>query len=184
MVKAPPPDLRKEERRPAKGLLALDIRPQRLGYALLDGSQLLDWGIATYRVGDARTGATARRRITELLDHHYPALVVQRNRRNPFAESRKTLAAIGRMMRAETARRSIQFRTLNTEMLMQFYAQHGCENKAQIAALVAGWFPELAWKLPPKRKLWEHEHNNAVIFDAVAVGVAFQKTGDQDTMTG
>jgi hypothetical protein len=173
MVKGPQ-DLSEKDRRSARGVLALDIRPQRLGYALLDGERLLDWGIATYRAGDARTGATARRRIVELLDYHYPALVVQRNRRNPFAESRKRLASIDRMMRTETAHRSIQFRTLNTEMFKQFYSQHGCESKAQIAALVATWFPELAWKLPPKRKLWEHEHNNAVIFDAVAVGVAFQ----------
>jgi hypothetical protein len=47
--------------------------------------------------------------------------------------------------------------------------------KHQMAELMAKQFPdELASRLPPKRKLWKSEDGRMDIFDAVALGAAFQ----------
>jgi hypothetical protein len=46
-------------------------------------------------------------------------------------------------------------------------------NKYHIARAVAKRFPDLAAKLPRKRKIWEKEHYRMRIFDAAAVGVAY-----------
>jgi hypothetical protein len=51
--------------------------------------------------------------------------------------------------------------------------QRGCESKHSIAVLLAEWFPELALRVPAKRKLWESEPHNALLFDAVAIAVAY-----------
>ena len=47
--------------------------------------------------------------------------------------------------------------------------------------MVARMFPELLWKLPPKRKIWESEHPIMTMFDAIAMGFAYwQRDGGRD----
>jgi glucan phosphorylase len=46
-------------------------------------------------------------------------------------------------------------------------------NKYTIASTLAQRFPELAAKLPPKRKIWLCEDYRMSIFDAAALGVAY-----------
>jgi hypothetical protein len=41
--------------------------------------------------------------------------------------------------------------------------------KYERAVELAARFPEIAWKLPSKRKLWESEHYSVSIFEAPAV---------------
>jgi predicted glycoside hydrolase/deacetylase ChbG (UPF0249 family) len=45
--------------------------------------------------------------------------------------------------------------------------------KYEIAQLVAHRFPEMAWKLPSKRKPWQPESERQSVFDAVSVGLYF-----------
>jgi hypothetical protein len=46
-------------------------------------------------------------------------------------------------------------------------------NKYEVASALARQFPDLALRLPPKRKCWQSEHYRMGIFDAAAVGVAY-----------
>jgi hypothetical protein len=45
--------------------------------------------------------------------------------------------------------------------------------KYEIAQLVANRFPEIAWKLPTKRKPWQPESERQSVFDAMSVGLYF-----------
>ena len=57
------------------------------------------------------------------------------------------------------------------------------KSKHDIASMLAQMFPELLWKLPPKRKIWESEHFRMVMFDAIALGFAYwQRDGTRDPM--
>lgn len=49
------------------------------------------------------------------------------------------------------------------------FAAQGATTKEQIAAALASQFPELARRLPPKRKVWMSEDHRMAIFDAVAL---------------
>ena len=49
------------------------------------------------------------------------------------------------------------------------FHQSGSRNKYQIAASIAEKFPELRRKLPTKRKAYQPERYDAIIFDAVAL---------------
>jgi hypothetical protein len=64
-----------------------------------------------------------------------------------------TLLAV-QTIRAETRRRSINLELLNTRRIQYFFAEHECTTKHQIASLLATWFEELIWKLPPTRTPW------------------------------
>jgi hypothetical protein len=44
-------------------------------------------------------------------------------------------------------------------------------------------FPELLWKLPPKRRIWESEHPIMAMFDAVALGFAYWQLYDAQDST-
>jgi hypothetical protein len=45
--------------------------------------------------------------------------------------------------------------------------------KEQIAEVLVELFPELLTRLPPKRKKWQPEYRGMIVFDAVAVGIAY-----------
>jgi hypothetical protein len=50
--------------------------------------------------------------------------------------------------------------------------------KQETAEALAAIFPELLWKLPPRRKSWQPEPHIPIVFDAVAAGFAYwQKYG-------
>lgn len=55
------------------------------------------------------------------------------------------------------------------------------KTKEPIAATIAQTFPELQWKVPPKRKAWISEGHNMVIFDAAATGLAYLARSDEKT---
>jgi hypothetical protein len=52
------------------------------------------------------------------------------------------------------------------------------ESKHEIASMLTQMFPELLWKLPPKRRVWESEHPIMTMFDAVAFGFAYWQRDD------
>ena len=53
-----------------------------------------------------------------------------------------------------------------------FHALHG-RTKDEIAAVLAGIFPELLVRLPPQRKAWQSERHAMIVFDAIATGFAY-----------
>jgi hypothetical protein len=93
--------------------------------------------------------------------------------RDSSSQAKKTRGLVMRTIRAEPTPRLTEVQMLSTRAVRRFFVEYGCETKHQIASVLAEWFEDLAWKLPPKRRPWEGEHHNSVIFDAVAVGVTF-----------
>ncbi|MGH9612192.1 MAG: hypothetical protein ACRD4P_03835, partial [Bryobacteraceae bacterium] len=73
----------------AKRVLALDLRPGKAGFAVFEGTQLLDWGVTMY--GKQAFETTVRRRITRLLDLHSPDLAVLLRRRARSANAAEAL---------------------------------------------------------------------------------------------
>jgi len=61
---------------------------------------------------------------------------------------------------------------VNSATAMRKYFQEiGRANKFEIAEAVATRFPELAWRLPRKRKPWQSEPLVQPLFDAVAIAL-------------
>jgi hypothetical protein len=147
-------------------LLALEIRPKKAGFAIFEGSTLLDWGVTHYGAA-----TPAIRRIGSLLDRHVPSVIVTRQR--PRLKHSRDGASIVQSIKRGAKRRSIPVRFRDAQQIRAFFKQRGCRSKHKTAVLLAEWFPELAWRVPPKRKLWQSEPHNALLFDAVATAVTF-----------
>jgi len=126
---------------------------------------MLDWGVRGYGL------TPAFRRIGALLSLYAPSVIVIRRRH--YLKHGDPGARVVQSIKLGARRKSISVRSLDTHHIRAYFKQRGCETKHAVATLLAERFPELAWKVPPKRKPWQSEPHNTLIFDAVAISVTF-----------
>lgn len=155
-------------------ILALEVRPRATGFVALESpSHLLEWGRRRHRAKGAQLASAVAEKMAALMKLYLPSVVIVRARKVRSPKARHRIMAILRVVRREAKRRSIEVQTISTRAVRQFFAAHQGTSKHQIATIIARWFPELSWKLPPKRKAWKSEDHRMVIFDAMASGLAF-----------
>jgi hypothetical protein len=158
---------------PSERILALEVRPQRVGFIMLQGQdQILDWGIRIYGKQKADAPSACCAKVATLLELYSPAVMVIRRRNGIPKQARGTVRAIVARLAKEARQCSIACRFVTAEEVRRFFARHDCTNKDAIASRVAEWFPDL-WKLPPPRKFYEPENYNMPVFDSAATAVAF-----------
>ncbi len=150
-------------------ILSVDIRSRRFGYAIFEMStQLLDSGIA--RCVPPEIAAT---RIAGLCKVFRPSLIVLRKEAVRRGRSYPSTNAVRRAVRNEAMRRFIPTVTVAERTVKNWFQLHGKAGKYAIASFLANSFPELSWKLPPRRKAWEPEPWSFCLFDAVALGIVY-----------
>lgn len=155
-------------------LLSIEVRPQRFGFVVLDGTRLLEWGVRGCQPAGESLGIVAGKRLDAVIDLYRPALVLIRKRSlklSPRAQSGS--AAITEAIRSRCGHRSTELRWIAAETVRAFFADQGAATKHAVASLLAEWFEELIWKVPPKRKPWQSERYNTLMFDALATAIAF-----------
>lgn len=155
-------------------ILALAIRSQRLGYAVLEDSvHLLDWGMMFYRKNDSPQITAMAKRVALRLRLFAPSVVVMERGKSSKARDGSMNWMIHKSIRREVARRSIPLRFLRRADIRRTFHDFQAKSKDEIAAVLARMFPEVAYKLPRKRKIWEGEHPIMPLFDAIALGVGY-----------
>src|SRR5207247_6630146 len=55
--------------------------------------------------------------------------------------------------------------------VLKVFGQMGANSKDDIAAVIARIVPELAPRVPPRRRIWESEHHSMGIFEAAALAL-------------
>lgn len=78
-----------------------------------------------------------------------------------------------RSIRHEASSRLIPVGSINGKKVNKVFRRFNAYSKYEIASMLSEVFPELLWKLPPKRKIWQSEHPRMALFDAVALGFAY-----------
>jgi hypothetical protein len=152
-------------------IVAIDLRFRRSGFAVFEGPKtLLDSGtIAIPRNRDEASG----NRLSDLLNLASPTAIVVKSERWENMQARSRTSSLIDVLRLESEKRSIALRTLNEQALALSFRKLGCSTKAEITAALTRIYPELGWKLPPKREIWDSEHSRQSIFDAIALGFSF-----------
>ena len=153
-----------------KQVLALDIRSRSFGFAVFEGpNHLLDWGVRSFRSGVNAVKLPPSKKLLALLDEFAPSAVVI-GKPEP-GRNRKRAPLLATIQRVAKYRR-IPVRLVSRQAIERAFAG-AARNKYQIACTVAQRLPELATRLPPKRKIWQSEDYRTSIFDAAALGVAY-----------
>ena len=158
-------------------VLAIDLRLSRFAYAVYEGpKRLLDWG---GRACPPSKGADlAAQRVVELLRLFHPAVVVMKKDRRGGVRNAPVLRRVANQVRHEAAIRSVPVFLCSPEEVKEAFRIFRVRTKDDVAAAVAGIFPELLWELPRKRKKWDNEHPRMAVFDAISIGFAyFQRNG-------
>ena len=150
-------------------VLSLDIRPQRIGYVVLEAdAHLLDWGVMRLRA--SRDHAD---RVEFLLNAFQPSVLVLRRITRGSIRDRAVVRRASRRIQRKAEFASIPSVFVGRMQIIWLFHQHVRPTKQEIASLIAGCFAELAWRLPPGRKVWEPEHWNMCLFDSVALGLTY-----------
>lgn len=155
-------------------VLAVELRTRNLGFAALEGPTiLLDWGMRSFDEETTETTSGISERLAPLLAFHQPLVLVVgvRNYHSATLNSKlqRTLSAI----RSEARRSSSKVRLLTTDRIRAYFATNGLTTKHDVAAALAMQFEELSWKLPRRRKAYHSESPAMLVFDALAIGVAY-----------
>ena len=157
--------------RPATRILALDLHPQRYGYAVLETpAELLDWGVKRRRRKEnPRGGASLRKGLRSLLDMWQPSLVVIKElSKHRTARMRKLLAGVvGKVRHCR-----IPVRCLSQCTILRAFGNQSHTTKYATASVLLQHFPFLASALPSPRRAWESEHYRMSMFAAVALALA------------
>jgi|ERR1700722_6938604 len=148
-------------------ILAVEIRAARLGYAVFESpKRLLDFGAAGFDSPEA-----ARRRIVRLFRLSHPSLLVLRSASYQLKKAlvRKSVA---RIVCREARKLSIPVASVSNIALKRYFQVNSSRSKYDVAASLATRFPEIAWRLPERRKFYDPEPRAMIYFDAVVLGAA------------
>ena len=173
MARKEAPQLGNDQAETRERELALEIRSRRIGFAVLEGADLLDWGQRGFPPGVCGT-EIAIEGLASLLKLYGPAVVITRRTRQVRGESSAVAARIFRKIRGELKRRSVRFVVVARRDVRQFFSRQGCHTKQETAAVIADRFGQLKSRLPNRRKAWERERHVMAVFDSLATAITFE----------
>lgn len=155
--------MRKQSRNSVTRILAVDLHPRSFGYVVMAGTdRLLDWGVkrSDLRRPKQHLEVLVRKRFRLLLAFWRPDVVVSR-----FGEQkRKTIQTLLKGLRRQA--KGIPFFPIKTR-------DRNGSTKHERASMIAQQFPEIGWKLPAERKVWESEHYSMSIFEAADIALTY-----------
>ena len=162
-------------------ILAIDLRLRRFGYAIFEGpDRLLDWGVYFFPPEVEGGAIVASKRVGDLMRLFTPSVIVIKKADRGSASRGSGLTPILKAIRRESSVRSIPVCLIRRKDVRRAFRVFQGNNKHENAAALTQIFPELLWKLPPKRKFYDGEHPRLILFDAIAVGFTYwQLNGTQ-----
>ncbi len=151
--------------------LALEIRSWKFGYVVIQGCELLDWGVCRFPRGDV---TVAIRKFSFLLTTYVPSIVITKRTRRAKHRSAPKATHLLQAFRRELKAQSIPFAILRRADVRDYFIQQGCTSKDGVARIVAERFDRLKSRIPRSRKPWDPERSMVAVFDAAATAIAFE----------
>jgi hypothetical protein len=150
-------------------ILAVEIRTARLGYAVLETSKYLqDFGAAWLD-----SPMAARSRMSRLLRFYRPSVLVLRGGSARYPRNMRKRRAVARIARDEARKLAVPNARVSELEFSSFFKQYSCHDKYDVAAVLVGCFPELAWRLPSRPKFYDPEPRAMLYFDSIALGITY-----------
>ena len=157
----------------ATGRITIAIAPtsRGFGYAVFEQKDaLLDWGVKEARTNKTRDSLLKLRVLMHLLQ---PAVMVVENTQDPRSRRSKRVSDLIEKMARLAKEKSVPVVRYPRNDVLAIFHRVGARNKDDIAAAIAKKLPELAPRVPPRRRIWESEHYNMAIFEAAALGLTY-----------
>jgi hypothetical protein len=160
-------------------VLAVEIRAGRLGYAVFETPrQLQDFGGASLNASGA-----ARLRIARLLKIYRPSALVLRGGKMRYPRNMRARKTISRAAEDEATKAGVSVVWVSEREFASFFEEYSCQNKYDIAATLATWFPDLAWRVTPRPEYGDPEPRSILYFDSIALGIVHLERNRRTTQT-
>jgi hypothetical protein len=115
---------------------------------------------------------TTKRRVESLVSSFNPTQIAVAESEVAASHNASSVRSLIRSIRTNARARSVPFQSIDRKFIRDSFLEFNASSKHEIAMVLVNHFPELRWKLPPKRRTWEKEHFRMTLFDAVAVSLA------------
>lgn len=150
-------------------ILAIDPTSRGFGFAVLEGpGHLVDWGIRWVR---RKNPAVRPDVFSDLLRLYRPERLIVEDCSDGACRRRIRARRFIAQLVAVAVASDLAVSYITIGSVHKLFGNHGKPTKHSTAKMVAEYFPELAPRLPPKRKPWMSETERMAIFDAVAFGM-------------
>ena len=160
-----------------KRILAVEIRAARLGYAVFETPKTLrDFGAAWFD-----SNMAARSRIARLLRLCRPTVLVLRGASRRYIRRSRARRAVVQIAGQEARKLAIPITRITEQEFKSYFARQACRDKYDVARLLAGRFPETAWRLPERPKFFEPEPRAILYFDSIALAAAYLELANIET---
>lgn len=145
-------------------VLAIAAATGRIGHVLVIGERLLDWGLSRMA---STSPELAAKHAEKLIADLAPDVVVTEDIPKTSTKGSRTRQLIDAITRVAERAKLLSMRVQHT---------HDFPNKYEEAAHLATRFPEITAWVPKKRRLWDSEPRNTVLFEALSLACVVIET--------
>ena len=150
-------------------VLAVDPISRGVGYAILEGcGHLVEWGVSHTRRAN---NAECLKRVAALIAQYDPEVLVLEDNTDPRCRRRPRVRDLLIQLKALATTRQLRCCRISWRAVRKRFGDVAL-TKYAIAERLADRFPELAIRLPPRRKAWVSEDVRMSLFEAVALALA------------
>lgn len=137
--------------------LSIAVGTGKIGYVFVVDGELMDWGLS---LSAAKSQGKAAAKVAEWIKLYAPSVIVTERLTRHMRKSEQTLLNIEAI---EKLAQDSDIHHLDVERV-QLYA-----NKQEEIQALTDRYPQIANWAPRKRRLWESEHPNTVLFEALSL---------------
>jgi hypothetical protein len=151
--------------------LGVCVRPDCFGFVVIEDTIALDCGVRACERSESFDCLSHQ--FERILRMYVPTAVIVLGTGTSEAKPRRK--EISKAIVGRAKGRGIPVILHSASSLKKHFRQLNAETKYEIASAVVRILPELAWRLPPKRKAWQSERRRTAIFEAAAAVIAHAK---------
>jgi hypothetical protein len=97
----------------------------------------------------------ASKRLAVLLKSFSPSAIVVKREGWDRAQTNSHIKSLAQAMIRVASAHSVPIFLVEQDNVRKTFGNMGCETRDEIAVALARIFPELVWRLPPKRRAWQ-----------------------------
>ena len=145
------------------------IYPHSTGFSFVrmeSPDTLLDHGITRVR---PLSNQKILERIDKLLDYLEPDIIICRRNENKSYLKSKRIVDLNQKSEKLAEKKNLIVYKYSREQIKDTFQNFGITTKYALAKELVSRFPELSHKMPKLNKIWESEHRNFSLFDALAL---------------
>jgi hypothetical protein len=149
--------------------IAIAPTSRGFGYIVFENPDLpMDWGVKEVRKNKARDCLLKAGVLMHMLQ---PSILVVEDAHHAGSRRSKRVTTLIDKIAELAKEKGIVVARCSRDEVLTVFGRLGAHSKDDIAAAVVKIVPELAPRLPPRRRIWESEHHSMGIFEAAALAL-------------